>query len=1001
MKKKHPLFKMVYFFLFLIPCVLLGQSTITGVIKDMNSNPIPFVNVIEKGTTNGTTSDFDGSYTITLTASSGILEFSFLGYSSKEVSVSNSQTLNIALEESTQSLNEVVVTGLASSIKRSNLANAVATVDSEELVGTTSQATVDGALYGKVTGVNITSSSGAPGGGIALRLRGISSITGNNQPLIIIDGVYVNNVEIPSGLRFASGANQGSEENSGNRLADIDPNDIENIEILKGSSAAAIYGQRGSAGVVIITTKKGKGGKTKINFRQDSGINQIQNKLGLRPWTAESVFDAFFRPNDDPAQNAQNIITAQNEVDKFNATIAANGELYDYEDAIYGYTGFISETAISATGGGEKTRFYVGGSFRDEEGIIKNTGFDRLSLRANIDHKISEVFDISSTTNYVRSNSQRSFTGNENDGGLSYGYTLAFTRPWNNLYPDVDGNYPNNPNYSGNPLFVRDQAKNDDSNNRIIQGLTLNTKIYTSEIDRIRFVNSAGLDYLANQTFVYVPETHQAQLGLTNPGFVSQGKNNFTQFNTQSIFVWDRNAMDGDLGLTTQLGTSYLYQDSNLLNSRGNGLAGGQTSVQQTAVQEVSQFISEERDFGYFGQVEANFKDQLIGTIGYRFDKSTRNGDENKFYGFPKASVAVNIGNFDFWSLEAINQFKVRAAYGETGSTARFGSTFTSLAPVTIGGPIGQSVAGSRGDPNIKPETAQEFEVGLDLGFFDSRVTFEGSYYIKTVEDLILQRAFPGSSGFTTETTNLGELQNKGIELALRADVVNSENFKWNTGLQWYKNNSEITRLDVPAFALPGAGFGLGLGTIFIEEGQPVTQLVGNIDFDGDGPNPAEQVQVGNTEPDFQMAWNNNFTLMNRIDVSFLFQLKSGGENLNLSKYLSDLGRTTPDLENAEGQARLASPANAARFVEPAGYLRLREAAIYYRLPSKVLSGFLGDTIEGVKLGFSGRNIFTITDYSSYDPEVSVNGGQGLSSGIEVTPFPSSRQIYFHLNVNF
>ncbi|MDT0555318.1 SusC/RagA family TonB-linked outer membrane protein [Patiriisocius hiemis] len=978
MKQNNLMNRNLLFLLLLLPCFVFAQNTITGTVTTDKGDTVPFANVIEKGTSNGTTTDIDGKFSIDVENLPATLVFSSLGYTTVEQEVTSAGAISITMGESAEALEEVVVTGLATSVKRTNAANAVSTVSAEELVGTTGQSTVDGALYGKVVGVNITSSSGAPGGGFALRLRGISSINGNNQPLIIVDGVYINNVEIPSGLRFASGANSGNEENAGNRLADLDPNDIENIEILKGSSAAAIYGQRGNAGVIIITTKRGKGGKTRINFRQDVGINKIQNALGLRPWTAASVLETF----------------GQDAVDQFNATIAANGELYDYEDIIYGETGFITETALSATGGNAKTKFYLGGSYRDEEGIIKNTGFDRFSIRANIDHKISNVFDISSTTNYVRSNSQRSFTGNENEGGLSYGYTLAFTRPWVNLFPDAQGNYPNNPNFSGNPLFVRDNAINDDSNDRVIQGLTVNTKIYTDDINRIRFSNRAGVDYLSNETFVYVPETHQAQQGLgAAAGFVAQGKNSFTQFNTQSALVWDHDAMEGDLAFTTQIGTAYLFQDSNLINARGTGLAAGQTSVDQSANQTTDQFRSEEKEFGVFGQVEANYKDQIIGTLGYRFDKSTRNGDPNEFYGFPKASVAVNLANMDFWSVEAINQMKLRAAYGETGNPARFGATFTSLGASNIGGVIGQSVVGVKGDADVEPETASEFEVGLDLGLFQNRVSFEATYYKKNIRDLILTRQLPPSSGFTQETTNLADLENNGIELAVRADVLDTDAIKWNTGVQFYLNRSEITRLDVPAFAQPGAGFGTGLGTIYIEEGQPVTQLVGSID--------GVLTQVGDTEPDFQMAFNNNLTLFNNVDISFLFQLKSGGENLNLSKFLTDLGQTTPDLETQAGQDRLDTPANAARFVEPAGYLRLREAAIYYRLPSNTVKGLFGEVVEGVKLGFSGRNLFTITDYSSYDPEVSVNGGAGLSSGIEVTPFPSNRQVYFHLNVNF
>ncbi|WP_298314061.1 SusC/RagA family TonB-linked outer membrane protein [uncultured Aquimarina sp.] len=976
MKKKSQISKGLLLFLFFFPVVLLAQETITGkVINESTGEGVSFINVVEDGTNNGTSSDIDGSFSLTVNSFPVTLRVFSIGFTTKMVNVDNAGPITIQVEESLEALDEIVVTGLGSSIKRKNLANAVSTVSSEELVGNTSQTTVDGALYGKVTGVNITASSGAPGGGFALRLRGISSINGNNQPLIIVDGVYINNVEIPSGLRFASGGNRGNEENSGNRLADLDPNDIENIEVLKGSSAAAIYGQRGNAGVVIITTKRGKGGRTKISFSQDTGITVIQNRLGLRPWTAQSVEDTF----------------DATERQRFEDAIA-NGGLIDYEDEIYGNTGFITDTRLNVTGGNEKTQFYVGGSFRDEEGIIKNTGFDRLSLRANIDHKISDVFDFTSTTNFVRSNSSRSFTGNENEGGLSYGYTLAFTRPWVNLFPDANGNYPNNPNYPGNPLFVRDQAKNEDTNNRIIQGFKLNTKLFTNERNRVRFLINGGLDYLANETYVFVPKEHQAQVG-GQEGFISQGKNNFTQINAQAIAIWDHDMLGDDLDLTTQLGITYLDQEANLVNSRGSDLSVGQTNVDQSVNQVIDQFLSSEEDFGYFGQIEANYKNQFIATLGYRLDKSSRNGDPNEFYGFPKASLAVNVSSFDFWNIEAMNQLKLRAAYGETGNPAAFGATFTSLGSSNIGGNGGSSVAGLNGDPNVEPETASEFEVGFDLGFLNSRVSLEATYYNKNVKDLILSRSLPASSGFTTETTNLADLKNEGVELALRADVLDSDNFYWNTGIQFYLNRSEVTRLDVPAFAQPGAGFGTGLGTFFIEEGQPVTQLVGNID--------GTLTQVGNVEPDFQMAFNNQLTLFKQWDVSFLLQWKKGGDNLNLSRFLTDLGGTSPDLETPEGQARLATPANAERFVEPAGYVRLREAAIYYRISSDNIKSLFGDTVSDIKLGVSGRNLFTITDYSSYDPEVSVNGGAGLSSGIEVTPFPSSQQFYLHLNVNF
>jgi len=962
-------------YLLLSFCMLFSGYTfsqqISGTIQDEDSNPIPGVTIVVEGSDNGTTSDFDGNFSID--ANTGdILTFSFIGFETITAPATGDQ-MSIIMKTEDTILDEVVITGLGTSVKRRNLANAVATVSNEELVGKTNQSTIDGALYGKIPGVNITSSSGAPGGGFALRLRGISSINGNNQPLFILDGVYLNNNEIPSGLRFASGANRGNEENPPNRIADIDPNDIENIEVLKGASAAAIYGTRANAGVIIITTKKGKAGETKINFTQNIGFSEISNRLGMRDWTASSVEAAF----------------GSAEVTKYNNAVNTFG-LIDYEDEIYGNKGIISDSKISIAGGNEKTQFYVGTSYRDEEGIIKKTGFDRFSLRANIDHKISNTFDLSSSSNFVQGQSRRSFTGNENEGGLSYGYTLAFTRPWINLYPDTSGNYPNNPNYAGNPLFVRDNAINNDDNNRFIQSLKLTTKIIDGEKDRLRMIWSGGLDFLANETYVYVPETHQAQNGGDN-GFIGVGKNNFKNYNLLGLGVWNRDALDGDLALTTQGGVSYLKRDADIVFNQATQLIPGQTTLGQGAAQSISQTQSEIQEFGYFGQIEGNYKDQFIATVGYRADKSSLNGDPNKFYGFPKASLAVNIHNFGDWNTGAIDQIKLRAAYGETGSSASFGSIFTSLNSVSIGGVGGSSVASLRGDANIEPETSQEFEIGLDLRFIQ-KIGFEFSYYNRNVKDLILSRSLPTSSGFSTETTNLADLENKGIELGINIDAFNNDRFSWNSGIQFWLNRSEVTRLEVPAFPQPGAGFGLGLGTFYIQQGQPVTQLVGNIN--------GSPTQIGNVEPDFQVSFNNNFTISKNLEIGFLIHWKEGGENINLSKLLTDLGGITADLDTPEGQTRASLGFVPDRFIEPASYMRLREAAIYYTLPQNTFS-WLSSDISSVKIGLTGRNLLTITDYSSYDPETSTNGGSGLSSGIEVTPFPNSRQYLFSLNVNF
>ena len=400
------------FALLLLSVVLLthvarGQdNVVTGQVVDgFSGEALAGVNVVIKNTSTGTVSDIDGQFRLSVPELPNTLVFSFIGYSPLEVPVEQAQELTIEMTEDAMDLDEVVVTGLASSVKRSNLANAVSTIDAQELTGVTSQPTLDGAIYGKLTGANIVSTSGAPGGGIAMRLRGVSSIVGNNQPLYIIDGVYISNAEIPSGLRAASGANAENEENSSNRLADLDPNDIESIDVLKGASAAAIYGTRANAGVVIINTKRGQQGRTKINFAQDVGVNTVQKLVGRRSYTADQVQASFDEEGSDTERR------------RYEQTLAERGELYNYEEEIYGNEGLIWQTRLGISGGNENTQFYVGGSIRDEEGIVKNTGFERRSIRLNLNHRISDFISIRTSSNFVNSTASRSFTGNENEGG--------------------------------------------------------------------------------------------------------------------------------------------------------------------------------------------------------------------------------------------------------------------------------------------------------------------------------------------------------------------------------------------------------------------------------------------------------------------------------------------------------------------------------------------------------------------------------------------------------
>ena len=951
----------------LVQTFLLAQYQVTGTVKDEGGEALIGVSIQVVGTTSGTVTDIDGRFTVNVPDGRDQLRLSYTGFASQVLRVQPGMDLvAVTLEEDIANLNEVVVTGLASSVKRSNLANAVSTVSGEELAGVTSQQTVDGALYGKLTGVNITQTTGAPGGGYAVRLRGISSLSGNNQPLIIVDGVYISNVEIPSGSRNASGANSGSEEGASNRLADINPDDIESMEVLKGASAAAIYGTRANAGVIIITTKQGTRGKTEVAFNQDLGFNTIIRKVGRRQFTAQQVEDE---------------IGAGARAD-FEAAQAA-GRIFDYEDEIYGEQGFISDSRLRVSGGNDKTSFFVSGSYRDEAGIIKNTGYERFTTRLNVRHKFNENLTIQSNTNYVRSNSSRSFTGNENEGGLSYGYTLAFTRDWSDLFPDENGVYPDNPTFAGNPIQTRDETRNTESIDRVLQGVNLTWNAFRTDNQNLKFVLNGGLDFFLNQTEVYVPETFQSQRGVQN-GFFAVGKNNVFNLNYSAIGVHDYYTPSG-INFTTQAGVTYLNFDNDFVYNQTTQLIPLQQNLSQGGAQSTSQALSTVEEFGIVAQEEVNFNDRIVATVGIRLDKSSLNGDPNEFYAFPRASLALNLTEFDFWNPDGIiNQLKPRIAWGQTGNSATFGRLFTSLTPVSVGGSSGFSVDGSQGNQDLEPETSTELEFGVDVGLLQNKVNLAATYYIRDVENLLYDRSLPTSSGFGNEIRNDLDLRNTGLELSLGLNPVRTASVDYRTTLNFWFNRSEITRLgipdgdageDIPSFVPPGVAFGLGLGTFYINEGSPITGLWNSID--------GVPTQTGDTEPDFQFSWNNNLTFGN-FNFSALFHWREGSDVLNLTRLLTDIGNTTPrEFDDLEG------------FIEDGSYFRLREAALYYNVPLQ------SDFISGLKLGVSGRNIFTITDYSSYDPETSTKGGSGLSTNIEVTPFPSSKQFYFHLGVNF
>ncbi len=989
--------KKFYFVKFLLVLLLfIGVTqakaqvfTASGTVKEnSNGNPLAGVSITVKGTKQTTTSNSTGNFTINVNSKSAVLVLKYVGYKATEVAVTaDKANLNVMMEEEVNSLKEIVITGLASSIKRSNLANAITTVSAKDLMGTTQIQTADGALYGKVAGANIRMNSGAPGGGINIQLRGLSSLTQASAPLIVLDGVYINNNTQRTGRASVTGAGAANQDDGANRLADINPADIENIEVLKGPSAAAIYGTRANAGVLVITTKKGAAGKTVISFGQDIGIGSPLKMMGVDNWS-EAKINSFF-----PA--ARRAV----ELSRFQAATAANN-FVNYEDYFYGNTATLLNSRLSIRGGDEKTKFFVSGSLTDEGGIVRRTGFERQSVRANIEHKLSKSVVLSVNSNYIRTNTDRGFTGNQNNSGASIGYNISYVPNYFDLRP-VNGVYPANPYFAENPVHVTDKGVNNALVNRFIQSFNLDVNLFKNENSQLKFRVNGGLDYIQNSTKVYLPDDLQFQRGQANPGDVLVGKQESMNTNFQAAFVYDWKIKR--VNFNTQVGLVRLDFRNDGLFNRGRGLAPGQINIKQATVQEVeSQFESTQSDVGIFVQKQMNFEDKIIGTLGMRMDKSNTNGDANKFYGFPKASLAINLANFDFWKIDAISQLKPRVAYGQTAGPVPFGATFTSLGGVNIGGLLGATVPTTIGNTNIVPERASEIEFGFDAGFLNNKILFEATYYVKTTLDNLQPLTLSPATGVVNTTSNEAEMRNKGFELGLSGTVVDKANFKWFSRLLWWKNDILITKLGIPSYTT--GAFGTALGTFLVQQGVSPTTIVGTPAI-----SPGVFTVWGNAQPDWTSSWSNNITLFKNFDLSVLTEYRSGGDNINLTSFLTDGGGTTKgwfDDSNNDGipNGRQRDPApynNAGRWVQDATFLKIREVGLYYTLPKATLSKSFGNLIQRAKIGVSGNNVFLATKYVGYDPETSTFGAQALANNVDVAPYPTARRLFFHIQIDF
>lgn len=955
--------------------------TITGQVAAAGTAaPLSSVQISVQGTGYGTVSGNDGRFEVTAPSGSAVLVFRLIGYQTREVEVgANQGTLEVQLETDVLQLDELVVSGRATSVQRQNLANAVSTLSAEE-VSEVPSASVEQQLYGKMAGVDVQSNSGAPGGGLQVTLRGVTTVIGAHKPLYVVDGIIVSNATVPNGIHNITESSTdpvsgGEQDNSPNRIADLDPNDIESIEVLKGASASAIYGSKASNGVIIITTKRGGGGETDHRLRARGGLFKRTNEIGLRRFDSEEEAVAAFGS------------TA--------SQFWEQGKFIDHEDVLAGREPFSWEVSGSASGAIGDTRFFASGLAKEDGGVILNTGYQKQSVRLNLSQVMADGrLSLDLNNNAIHSNTRRGFTNNDNTN-ISYWMTLPFTPSFLDLRQNPDGTFPTNPFTASNIIQTASLGQNDEEVWRYLGSAQADFEAINTESHRISLVGRGGVDFFNQVNTVLTPPELQFEPNDGLAGTSLDGDAQNLNYNLGANAIWEYTPGEGGLRATTSLGIQYEVEELDLQRTIGENLVAGQSNVDRATV--VSLFVNRERikDFGFFFQEEMLLDDRLFLTGAVRFDQSSSNTDSEALFVYPKAAASYRFPELVPGTLD---ELKLRMAFGQSGNRPQYGQKFTELDVANIEGIGTTTVAGVTAD-RLKPERQSEIEFGLDATLFDERATLELTGYEKRVTDVLWQRGLHPSSGFSTAIFNGGKIRVRGFEAMLRAAPVSNGDLQWTARTTFSLDRSKVLDLPVPPFSVQG--FGFLFGTFFIEEGGSLTAMWGNETLDSGEVTTA---RLGNSNPEFRLGFSSDVR-WNDFTFNTVLDWKKGGDIFNLTKLLFDLGQNHTDCDiQVAGGGNLCSqrvadwPTNTSVYLESASFLKLREVGIRWRLPAGIRSTLFGG-VDSATLSLTGRDLLTFTPYEGMDPEVSNFGSQAIGRNIDVAPYPPSRSFWLSLNL--
>ena len=965
--------------------VAYSQRSLKGTVTDVETGtPIGSVSVHVKGTALGAYTAADGRFSINNVPDGALtLEVRRIGYGPLSVAVGADQTqVDINLKADILRLNEKVITGQATSVARRNLANDVATVGPEELTRTQT-ATLENALQGKVAGTVITSNSGAPGGGLQIQMRGVTSIFGNSQPLYVVDGLPVSNTVIESGLNAVSGAgaglNSGNQDNGVNRIADLNPDDIQSIEILKGPSAAAIYGSSAANGVIVITTKRGQPGKPRFSLTQRLGTYEQSNTLGARHF---SLADAYAYAGSGTSSQIMDSASVL-------ASFTSCGGFCNYEKQVYGDRSLAYETNLSMSGGNDQTQYFASGLAQHDNGIMYGTGYKKQALRLNLTQLLGSKLQIQVNTNLIHTLTSRGISNNDNNNITPY-FVFAETPSFFDFRP-TSGVYPANPFTSSNPLQTVAYLQTPEDVFRLLGSVNAKYTVFNTDAQNLKATLDLGLDHFAYTANIFSPPILQYEpldgLPGTSTNLVAGETTAPIAFTLAHMYTAHA------FTATTSAGMRRGYDDFSSTNVVTQNLLTGQQNVDRGSAVNVFENRSLVRSLALFAQEEVLLLDErLFITGGILGQRSTTNQDVHKLFYYPKASLSYRIPR-----VGPFEELKFRAAFGETGNNPVYGQKFTSLLGVTNSGQNGVVLNGVLADPTLHPEREKEIEGGVDLGMFDSRVALSLTGYQKNNSELILQQTLAPSTGFGVRIFNGGEIRNRGLEASLSGVPIRSKDFSWNTHVTFTLNRGKVLSLPagVPAFRPPNS-FGFQYGSGYIQVGQSPSQIRGTVDSAG----VSVLRTVGDYQPKYVVGFSNDISF-GRIRLYGLIDWRHRGDVVNITQNVYDELGTAPDYAASLVRDSLFNNFGRSVYVQDASFVKLREVALSYQLPETLVHGMFGDRVSGVRAELSGRNLITWTKYKGLDPEVSNFGNQNINRGQDLAPYPPTRSFFFTLGVDF